>query len=352
MPENALFGRNMLDYLLREGYSAVAIHKRSALPPILCLAPLHGVTNYIYRNAFYRHFSGFDAAMAPFVNSINSETAYAKGRGNHFKDIERDNNRTVRLVPQILSNEPESFIETAATIAGYGYTEVNWNLGCPFPMVTGKKRGSGLLPHTDLIRVFLDRVCPELKIGLSLKIRLGLNDPDEILALIPVFNAYPLVKIIIHPRIGTQMYTGKVDVDGFERAAGLLKHPLVYNGDITDLQGFTRLRERFPSITEWMIGRGAIRDPFLPAVLKGTVLPAGPLSVLRDFHDDLFHSYREVLSGPKHALDKMKEIWTYLGHSVTGTERALKDIPRCKTLESYTETVKRIFGPGARYRGA
>ncbi len=321
------------------------------MPTILYLAPLHGVTNYIFRNAYCRHFTGFDAAMAPFINSINSETAYAKGRGNHFKDVEPANNHGIRIIPQILSNEPHSFIETTATIAGYGYTEVNWNLGCPFPMVTGKKRGSGLLPHPDLIAAFLDKVCSEITIGLTLKIRLGLNNPEEILALVPIFNAYPLEKIIIHPRIGIQMYTGTVDLDGFARAASLLKHPIMYNGDITDAVSFLRLQERFPSVTEWMIGRGAIRDPFLPSLLKGTALPSDPLNQLREFHDDLYHSYREVLFGPKHALDKMKEIWTYLGLAISGADRPLKDISRCKTLEEYTDTVKRIFGAGSRYLG-
>jgi hypothetical protein len=38
---------------------------------ILYLAPLRGFTEYIYRNAFARHFSGFDIAMAPFIPTDN-----------------------------------------------------------------------------------------------------------------------------------------------------------------------------------------------------------------------------------------------------------------------------------------
>ncbi|HKL86846.1 MAG TPA: tRNA-dihydrouridine synthase family protein, partial [Treponemataceae bacterium] len=229
--------------------------KEVFVSPTLYLAPLHGVTNYVYRNAVSRHFTGIDAAMAPFVNSINSETAYAKGRGNHFKDLIAENNKGLHIIPQILSNDFKSFIETATSIKELGYSEVNWNLGCPFPMVTRKKRGSGLLPHPDIIEQFLSEICSKLDMHISVKVRLGLKEPTELTALMPIFNSFPLQKIIIHPRIGTQMYKGTVNIDGFSHAAKLSKHPVMYNGDITNAETFFSLQKRFPDITEWMIGR-------------------------------------------------------------------------------------------------
>ncbi len=316
--------------------------------PTLYLAPLHGVTGSMVRNSLYKHFTGIDAAMAPFINSINSETAYAKGRGNHFKDLLAIHNPKGKiLIPQILSNEGASFIETAKTIEGLGYTEVNWNLGCPFPMVTAKKRGSGLLPFPDLIEKFLTEACAKVDIQISVKVRLGLNSPSEILALMPIFNAFPIKKIIIHPRIGTQMYTGTVDLEGFAKAAAMSAHAVMYNGDIRDESVFETLQARFPLINEWMIGRWAMYNPFIFSQIKKTPLPENPAAAIRAFHDDLYSRYREILFGPKHVLDKMKEIWTYLGRSFTGASRLLLDISQAKTLESYEKTIDAIFSKTA-----
>lgn len=314
--------------------------------PILYLAPLHGVTNSVFRNALLRHFSGIDAAMAPFINSINSETAYAKGRGNHFKDLLSEHNKGVTLIPQILSNDSKSFIETATTIKGLGYNEVNWNLGCPFPMVTGKKRGSGLLPHPDLIERFLSETCANLDLHISVKVRLGLNDATEIKTLMPIFNSFPLKKIIIHPRIGIQMYNGSVDINGFSETAMMSTHPVMYNGDIKDSKTFCQLHERFPSVQEWMIGRWAINNPFIFEQLKGINASTNKTERVRDFHEDLYGEYRRILCGPVHVLDKMKEIWTYLGKSFSGADQALKDISRSKTIEAYESGVHTVFSQG------
>jgi tRNA-dihydrouridine synthase len=213
-------------------------------------------------------------------------------------------------------------------------------------VVTKKKKGSGFLPHADLIRRFLDEVCTQTKIDLSLKVRLGLNEPEELIALMPLFNTYPLKKIIIHPRTGKQMYEGSVDLDAFEYAADLSIHEIMYNGDIKDVATFTMLQSRFPKIREWMIGRWAIFNPFLPSLIKGNEQTACPLSIIRNFHDDLYQTYAEVLCGPGHLLDKMKEIWNYLGKSCVGEEKRLSRLARVKNLDQYNETVKALFEQG------
>lgn len=324
----------------------VTITKGLKLSPILYLAPLHGVTGHIYRNVYYRHFSGIDYVIAPFVSSLSSEKVYAKGRGNHFKDLLPKNNPHFKLIPQILGNQASSFVQTAKAIQNLGYSEVNLNMGCPFQIVTKKKRGSGFLPHPDLIRPFLDEVCAQLTMEFSIKVRLGLSDPMELIHLMPLFNDYPLKKIIIHPRIGHQMYTGEVDLDLFEEAVGLSSHEIMYNGDIKNLATFEMLQARFPHIKEWMVGRWAIFNPFLPSLLKGEALPDDPLRAVRSFHDDLNAAYKEILFGPKHVLDKMKEIWTYLGKSFAEVDGPRQNIIRAKTSDEYDRAVDAVFAQG------
>jgi tRNA-dihydrouridine synthase B len=318
----------------------------------LFLAPLHGVTNRVYRGAYFRHFGGFDSTFAPFILAV----PVSRLKPNHFKDLLPGPAEEARegmknnppLVPQLLGNEALAFAETARLLADLGYDEINWNLGCPYPMVVKKERGSGLLPFPDRIGKVLESACAVPGIRVSVKLRLGRSDPGDILRLMPILNDYPLARVIIHPRVGTQMYRGKADIEGFARAAELCRHELVYNGDIFDRTGFETLRSRFPRVDQWMIGRGLISNPFLPEEIRGLPAPGDRAARLRAWHDDLYRSYREVLSGPAHVLDKMKEVWTYLGASFPHRRGELQVVAHAKTLEAYEAAVAAILGRGAK----
>ena len=309
------------------------------MPPIISLAPLHGVTNRVFRKAYFRHFAGFDEAMAPFIASVKPE----KLPDRHFKDLSPKEDIGIRLVPQVLGNEAAGFVATAGILADLGYDEVNWNLGCPFPVVANKRRGSGLLPFPDLVAKFLDEACAGSALPISVKLRLGRNDPREILALMPILNGHPVKRIIIHPRLGIQMYRGEVDLEGFAAAAALSSHEVVYNGDIKDARTFETLRSRFPAVREWMIGRWAISDPFLVGRLKAEPRVRDRLGALRAFHDELYAGYREVLFGPAHVLDKMKEIWGLLGKSFPNAGKQLGRISQARTFEAYERAVDGVF---------
>jgi tRNA-dihydrouridine synthase B len=313
--------------------------EQNNMKPVLHLAPLHGVTNYILRNTFFEFFGGFDAAMAPFIFSKHPIDC----KNKLLKDILPENNKGMAITPQILSNDPTEFLSLAHNIIELGYDEINWNLGCPYKMVANKQRGSGLLPLPQRIDAFLEAVIPALKIPLSLKIRLGRERPEEIYALIPIFNKYPLKKIIIHPRTGIQMYDGKADVDAFIAAAKLLKHPVMYNGDITSLAVFNDIQMKCDFVNEWMIGRGALRNPFLPSIIKNEPIPSDKTQRIRKYHDELFARYVSVLSGPGHVMDKMKEIWGYLGFSFTNSEIVIKKISRANSMQEFNAAVDYAF---------
>lgn len=312
---------------------------------ILQLAPLHGVTNRVFRNAFARRFGGLDSAMAPFILSVPSSDA----RGAHFKDLLPEYNTRLPVVPQILSNDAADFVTTANRVAEFGYAEVNWNLGCPYPMVTNKLRGAGLLPHPDLVKSFLEAVCERSTMPISVKLRLGLDDAGEILEIMPILNEFPLKRVIIHPRVGSQLYGGLVDLEGFSAAAGISAHPVTYNGDIRDVVSFESLQRRFPRIDEWMIGRGAVCNPFLPGLINGSSLPSDPVGAMSGFHDELYFGYREILDGQRHVLDKMKELWTYWGQSLPAEAEAYKCLAKAMTFPAYEAAARSLFS-GATWR--
>jgi tRNA-dihydrouridine synthase B len=310
----------------------------------LYLAPLRGITDYIFRTVYSSHFPGFDCAIAPFVTSVKGKIVKA----SHLKDLLPENNRKLPVIPQVIGKNPEEFIVMAAQLKEMGYTSFNWNLGCPFPQVTRNKRGSGLLPHTKTIDEFLCAVLPRISIGLSIKLRLGLVDKNDIKNVLPVLNKFPLTEIIIHPRTGSQMYAGAVDLDVFDWCVNNCAHPIVYNGDINNAAFFKTLTRRFPSVSSWMIGRHAATDPFFAETLIGRPANAqNKHARIKNFHDELVCAYGGIFKFEGHVLDKMKGMWLYLSQSFTNRQKSLKSIQKSKRLDCYREIVDTIVGTEA-----
>ncbi len=307
--------------------------------PRLILAPIRGITDCHFRSIFHRHFPGFDSALAPFINP-QRHSSFDKGQ---LKDLLPENNQELPVVPQLLHTDPEDFLFLAGRLQELGYTQVNWNLGCPARMVTKKKRGSGLLPYPDQILSFLDHIMPRLPLELSIKTRLGLDKKDELLHLLPLLDEYPLQEIIIHGRLGSQMYRGVSDQETFGLCLQHSRHPIVYNGDIISEKGFSKLQNKFPQVQRWMIGRGALANPFLAGEIKGMHQP-GQLEQLRRFHQELYHCYRELLSGQTHLLGRMKQLWIYLSAFFPPQQKSWKKIKKCHTESQYQQVTEGFWG--------
>jgi tRNA-dihydrouridine synthase len=306
--------------------------------PFLYLAPIQGVTNTIYRDTFYRCFAGVDSALAPFIR-LPPDGKLPLGLKNSLPPYDP----LLPLVPQILSNRAEDFLAFDQQLSNLGYPEFNWNLGCPVSMVTLKKRGSGLLPHADQIVALLEQILPKLRCRLSLKLRLGLNDPHEIPALLPRLNPLPISELIIHPRLGRQKYAGQVDLATFTKCLELSTLPVVYNGDIFNLAAFQGLQAKFPKIERWMLGRGVLANPFLPAQIKGLAEPADKLEKARRFHDAYAQQLAQALCGPTHSVDRLKEFWDYFQHLFPAGPGFFLKLKKIKHYTDYHAAVERFF---------
>ncbi len=306
----------------------------------LILAPLRGFTDAVFRNVFQRHFQGIDEAVAPFVTSIKGRRI----KPSHLQDLAPDENDGMPVVPQILSNHPDEFIYLANTLVDMGYREINWNLGCPYPMVAKKMRGSGLLPHADIIDRMLERILYQFAGNLSVKTRLGRFSADEIEPLFAVFNRYPLSRVIVHPRTGVQMYAGNVDLRAFASCLACIEHPVVYNGDINDLAIFQTLKSRFPAVSGWMLGRGLVANPFLAEMIQGETrhICHGKARFAK-FHEALVDGYGHRFCGSGHVLNRMKGFWRYFADGFEDGRRILKRVRKTRSLERYRDVVAMVL---------
>jgi tRNA-dihydrouridine synthase len=305
--------------------------------PFLILAPMRGITTMHYRKAFVRHFGGLDAEMAPFITTVSA----ARVNPKLLKDVLPENNSGLPLIPQLLGKNADEFVIMAKSLYDLGYEEVNWNLGCPHKPVRNKGRGSGLLPQPEKVDTLLEQICAESPCKVSVKVRLGVSDKSELLRLIPVLNRYPLSEVIVHPRTAEQMYDGMVDLDAFAEAYEQIEHPVCYNGDINDLEFFQTLEKKFPTIGNWMLGRGLLANPFLCEVIKsGNPKTENALERLKGFHDEVFENYRTVIDGDLPMLGKMKEFWAYPAQNLSNGRNFFKKVKKCHRLKSYQEIVR------------
>ena len=163
-------------------------------------------------------------------------------------------------MPQILTNKWEDFLWTAEHLKNYGYTEVNWNVGCPAKTVVSKNRGSGFLAFPDEIDEFLYRVFEKTNLKISVKTRIGKEDPEEFDRLLEIYEKYPLEELVVHPRTQKDFYGNIPNLEVFAKAAACRKFPVVYNGDITDRQDLETIFDsmRFPDITCYIDGKRSI----------------------------------------------------------------------------------------------
>ncbi|ESU23519.1 hypothetical protein FEDK69T_16870 [Flavobacterium enshiense DK69] len=307
----------------------------------LLSSPLQGFTDFRFRNAFHKYFGGIDTFYSPYIK-LNGKLVV---KGSYERDILPENNSTLQVIPQIITNDAEEFLFVAKYVKQMGYNELNWNLGCPYPMVAKSGMGSGLICNTERIREILDRAHSETDIIVSMKMRMGYENPSEILDVFPILEQFPIKNIAIHARIGKQLYKGGVDLDSFQRCLDVSKHKLYYNGDITSVEAFRSLQERFPSIDHFMIGRGLIADPFLPSMIKNntTEYPENRFEIFEEFHETIYREYDAYLQGPTPIKMKMLGFWEYFSESFSNPQKTLKKIKKAGNSKHYEEAVKEIF---------
>lgn len=270
------------------------------------LAPLHGITNYMFRNSLYRHFGGIDYCVTPFLPV--QETA--KLNIKNWKDIWPKNNTTLPTVPQLMGNKPSHFVDTMRAVHDeYGYEAFNWNIGCPVAQVVRRRRGCGIMPDPDTVEEVVRTVTSQTPYRFSVKMRLGLKDPAEGLRILERLDDYPLDFIVIHPRLGEQMYDGVPDLEQMDIFYRHTRHRIIYSGDLFSAQDYERLQNRYPGIEDWMLGRGLLQNPFLAEQLKGE-----DTGDRRQRFSKYYQKWtQEMLDAVKEksTLAKLKELWHY-----------------------------------------
>ncbi len=303
------------------------------------LAPFQGITDAIYRTSYHKYFGGFDKYFAPYI----SGTGDVKVAKSKLKDVWPEFNLHTPTIPQFLSKDSSEILLLLEAFASLGYKEANWNLGCPFQKVAGKGRGSGLLPFPDVIRGILQEIREKaLPIDLSIKMRTGYKTDRDIFPLLEIFEEFDIKEIIIHPRTGIQLYKGFASVNVFGECLNKSTHPLAWNGDIVNIESFNSLKQQFPSINLWMIGRGALSHPGLALWLKDPNLynHLDMTEKIFNFTKDIYDATLTRTQGINQVIDRMKPIWLYLSKSFADPASAFRRIRKTTDAKAYLFAVE------------
>lgn len=298
------------------------------------LAPMEGLTGYVFRRAYHNHFHNIDKYFTPFI--VNKKMS-----NKEIRDIHPDNNKGMEVVPQIMSNRVDDFLSVTKELTTYGYDTVNLNLGCPSGTVTAKRRGAGFLAVPDQLEEFLAEIYEKSTVKISIKTRIGMKDEGEWERILQIYEKFPIEELIIHPRLQADFYRGGVRMDTYQKAVETINVPLCYNGDIDSVEKYEEFCKAFPQTERIMIGRGMIKNPGLIQEIKGEL--GMTKEILRAFYEELFEGYQEVLCGDKQMLFKMKEIWSYLGQNFTDSEKYMKKIRKANRLSEYDVIVQALF---------
>ncbi len=296
-------------------------------------APLEGLTDSIYRRLHHRFFPGVDRYYTPFL----SPTVHRTLTNRELRELPPAEATGFPVVPQVLTKVPEDFLWIAGMCRDLGYGEINLNAGCPSGTVTAKGKGAGMLRDPEALDSFLDSIFAKSPLPISVKTRIGFENPEEFQRILSVYNRYPIRELIVHPRVRSAFYNGGVDMDAFRYAVQESKAPLCYNGSLCTKKQIDGFSGAFPQVDAVMLGRGLIADPGL-LTIGGTTACA-----LEQFHDALLEEYVAAFGSSRNAMFRMKENWRHWLCKFEGAEKLGKRLRKTTDIAEYKTVTHEIF---------
>ena len=303
----------------------------------ILFAPLQGYTDLYYQKLHATIYGGADCYYTPFIR-IEKE----KPRRQDMVRLQAIKAEKIPVVPQIIFRSSEEFGMLVNAVREIGFSKIDLNLGCPYPMQTGKGRGAAMIVNIPEMKLVSKRIIADETCSYSLKMRIGWHSENEWENIIPILNDTPLSHITVHPRIARQMYSGDLFTDQFSRFLDASRNPVIWNGDIRNTDDIRSIESKFPELTAVMIGRGLLARPSLVAEYKsGTEWNRDQrIEKLTAFHDQLLGIYSNHLCGDTQILQKIKPFWDYLEWEIG--KRTAKAIRKATTMQKYAAATTQI----------
>lgn len=246
--------------------------------PEFGLAPMEGISELPFRLWVSQ------TAAPPFMTTpfLRATSTYPRAIPADFAP-ELDAYRDLvnyRLIPQVMASDPTDFIRTARLwleTAAF----VDLNAGCPSPNPISGGAGSGLLREAGCLTTFMRRAADALPAGrFSLKMRTGFDHTELFEQQLSGLKGLPLARLTVHGRTRRDRYDGNARWDLIDLAARTLSVPVVASGDIVSRESWAKRSHFADHIEAVIVGRGALRCPWIFHELRGSPMPSFPLELL------------------------------------------------------------------------
>lgn len=275
----------------------------------LMVAPMQGLTEAPWRREHFRLFGDVQGDVEYFTPFIRVDKGEVRPRD--LRDFTSEQNVGMNLTPQIIFRDRDEYRMLVETLAKAGATRIDMNMGCPFPPQVRKGRGAGILDHPDVVAEIAEAMGEYAdSIEFSVKIRLGVKDASEALALVDILNVMALRHVAVHPRTASQQYRGQLNLDILSEFAAGLRHPVIFNGDVCSPSDIEVLKAKFDGV---MAGRGLLRRPSLFAEYRSgeDMDEAGINESWMELMKGTASALGQRLCGETQLRDKMKPYWDY-----------------------------------------
>lgn len=315
-------------------------------PPLL-LAPMEGVTDLTFRR-LVRQIGGCGLTVTEFVPARGLSAMSAREQAMVAFD---EDEHPVAI--QIFGREPDVMAEGARVAEELGADIVDLNMGCPSKRVCARSGGSALMREPELARDIVRAVRAAVSIPFTVKMRAGwdresVNAPD----IAWMCQEEGVDALAVHWRTREEKYGGVRDLSAITQVVDRVSIPVSANGDIVDVASARDTAAR-TGAAGLMIGRGAIRDPWLFERIRRDRAGEPPLVVDAAEKRRVLLGYCEALRSrfrsDKGSLGRMKKIARYFTEGLPHGELLRQPFFRSQSVEQAYDEVERYFAMLERY---
>ncbi len=300
-------------------------------------APVQGHTDAPYRHFHNLIYGTSSKFYTPFIRLENDSI-----RQRDLKDLLSPLNDNTSIIPQIIFRDKEELNVLVEKLKKEKISRIDLNMGCPFPLQTGHGRGAATIANHQLAESVAELIKKNPDISFSVKMRLGLSQPDEWKSLLPLLNKVNVSHITVHPRIARQQYSGDLFLDQFEQILEQSLNPVIFNGDIRKPSDIDLIFSKFPTVAGIMSGRGVLGRPSLLSEWKeGSEWTHDKrIEKMLLFHRRLLDYYTENLCGESQIISKIKPFWEYAEEEIG--RKSWKSIKKATNIAKYHSAVASI----------
>lgn len=227
----------------------------------LYLAPMQDVTDLPFMQVIHP-YGGADVYVTEYFRVHNDSRPSAW----ILRSI--DENPTGRpIFAQMIGQDIPALVKTAKWLMDHPVAGIDLNLGCPAPVVCRKEAGGGLLRNLPKVDAILGALRDAIPGRFTVKTRVGYHSEEEFPKLLEIFRKHAIDMLAIHGRTVEERYSTPVHPDCVKLAVDTMPCPVIANGNVVDVAtGLAYLRKS--GAAGLMIGRGAIRNPWLFSQLR------------------------------------------------------------------------------------